>query len=367
MTAVFVPEVLDAHREDLAATVRTLVERQSPPERLRAAIASPDGFDRDLWAVMAEQVGLAGLLVAEGYGGAGGDLLDVVVVQRELGRGPVPSPYLSSAVFAATLLREIGDAAACDRFLPGIAAGTTIAAVAAADWDVAPGPVAATPAGAGWRLTGERSPVPDAMAADLLLVPVAGPDGLSVFAVDPADPSVTRTPLEVLDLTRRQARVAFAGTPATLVGPPGGAGPAYAASRRATVVALVAEQVGGGEALMGMSLAYARTRHQFGRPIGGFQAVKHKLAEMALDVERMASVLVPLATEPADDTLLHLAKAYCGEAYFRLAAENIQIHGGIGFTWEHASHLYFRRAKSTEFLFGSPEFHRGQLLRHLGV
>jgi alkylation response protein AidB-like acyl-CoA dehydrogenase len=372
---VFIPDVQTDTHKDLRATVRALVERSSAAPRIREVVDTDPGYDPALWRVMAEDIGLQGVAIPEEYGGAGGDLADLVVVQQELGRGVVPSPYLSSAGFAAPLLLALGDEKACAAHLPGIAAGTTVATVAVCDkdgsWQVTAGSVRAQHDGERWSLSGERWYVLDGLAADLLLVPVRDDDGgLSVFAVEVAN--TIRTALETLDPTRRQAVVVFDDAPAQLVGEAGAAAAAYDTAWRTALLALVAEQAGGAEFLMGLSLDYAKLRHQFGRPIGSFQAVKHKLADMAFDLERMKSVVTQLSADvvagrPQAAVVAHLAKAFCSEAYFRIAAENIQIHGGIGFTWEHVSHLYFRRAKSTEYLLGSPAAHREQMITLLGV
>jgi alkylation response protein AidB-like acyl-CoA dehydrogenase len=226
--------------------------------------------------------------------------------------------------------------------------------------------------GGGWTLSGRRSHVLDGCAAGLLLVVVTDDAGPSVFAVRGDAPGLTVTPLTTLDLTRRQAAVQFSGVPATLVGGRGDAGAALRRTLDLAAVALAAEQAGGAGRLLQMSIEYAKDRYQFGRPIGSFQAIKHKLADMALDVERMDSVVRHAATVADGDpaalpAVAGIAKVFCSEAYFRVAAENIQVHGGIGFTWEHPAHLYFRRAKSSEFLLGSPSAHRERLLRTLGV
>jgi alkylation response protein AidB-like acyl-CoA dehydrogenase len=183
---------------------------------------------------------------------------------------------------------------------------------------------------------------------------------------------VTIVLLEALDLTRRQSKVRFDGAPATLVGRHGESADAVAAMLDRAAVALAAEQAGAAGHLMQLSVDYAKVRHQFGKPIGAFQAIKHKLADMAFDVERMDSIVRHAATAAATDSpelpvIASTAKVFCSEAFFRVAAETIQVHGGIGFTWEHQAHLYFRRAKSSEYLLGSPVAHREALLQRLGV
>jgi alkylation response protein AidB-like acyl-CoA dehydrogenase len=281
---------------------------------------------------------------------------------------------------AVSLLLELRDSEAQQEWLPRIADGSVIATVALAGeaetaGTVTAGTVTASPSspgldGTGWTINGERPAVLNANAADLILVEVADDSGPSVFAVRKDAPGLTVTPLSTLDLTRKQAAVRFHGTPARLVGQRGAAGAALQQTIDRAVLALAAEQTGGAGRLLEMSVDYAKVRYQFGRPIGSFQAVKHKLADMALDVERMDSAVWQAAaadSEPALRLAAGIAKVFCSEAYFRLAVETIQIHGGIGFTWEHPAHLYFRRAKSTEFLLGSPSAHRERLLQTLGV
>jgi alkylation response protein AidB-like acyl-CoA dehydrogenase len=232
--------------------------------------------------------------------------------------------------------------------------------------------VVATRHGSGWQLHGEKNTVLNAESAALVLAVVTAHDGTSVYAVDATAPGVTIVPLSTLDLTRRQSKVRFDGAPATLVGGDGTAARAVGWMLDHASIALAAEQAGAAAELMRLSIDYAKVRHQFGRPIGAFQAIKHKLADMAVDLERMDSLVRHAATAAATGAsdlpvIAAMAKVFCSEAFFRVAAETIQIHGGIGFTWEHPAHLYFRRAKSSEYLLGSPARHRENLLQALGV
>ena len=223
-----------------------------------------------------------------------------------------------------------------------------------------------------WRLSGLKSTVLSADTAGLILVVVVADGDTSVFAVDPAAAGVTIVPLSALDLTRRQSKVRLDNAPATLIGEHGYAAGAVASTLDHAALALAAEQTGAAGHLMQLCVEYAKMRHQFGRPIGAFQAIKHKLADMAFDVERMDSIVRHGATAAATESpefpvIASTAKVFCSEAFFRVAAEAIQVHGGIGFTWEHQAHLYFRRAKSSEYLLGSPVQHREILLEKLGV
>jgi alkylation response protein AidB-like acyl-CoA dehydrogenase len=275
------------------------------------------------------------------------------------------------------LLVEIGDAEANLRYLPAIASGELIATVAVAEragsWDPADlSDVVAIHSGSACRLHGEKTMVLNGDVAELILAVVTAADGTSVYAVDPAGPGVTIVSLSTLDLTRRQSKVRFDAASATLVGGQGVAAAAVASMLDHGCIALAAEQAGAAAELMRLSVEYAKLRHQFGRPIGAFQAIKHKLADMAFDVERMDSIVrhaatVAAARSPDLPVVAAMAKVFCSEAYFRVAAETIQIHGGIGFTWEHPAHLYFRRAKSSEYLLGSPARYRENLLQAMGV
>ena len=212
----------------------------------------------------------------------------------------------------------------------------------------------------------------DGNVANLLLVAAKTDAGVSIFSVDPADASVTRTNLATMDQTRKQSKIELAGTPATLIGTDGAGWTTLERVLDLVAVALAAEQVGGAQKVLETAVQYAKDRVQFGRPIGSFQAIKHKCADMLLEVESAKSAAYYAAWCAAElndelPSVASLAKAYCSEAYFHAAAENIQIHGGIGFTWEHPAHLYFKRAKSSELLFGDPTYHRELLAQRIGI
>jgi alkylation response protein AidB-like acyl-CoA dehydrogenase len=374
---MFIPDVMSVEHAELRATVRRFLDDRAPEAEVRRVIDTDPGYDFELWKQMAGQLGLHGLGLPEAYNGAGYGPEETAIVFEELGRALVPSPFLATVGLAAALLLAIGDEEANRRYLPLISSGELVATVAVAEksgsWQ--PGDlreVTASKCNGTWRLYGEKGIVLSADSAGLLLVVVTAQAGTSVYAVDPAVAGVTVVRLSALDLTRRQSKVRFDGAPATLVGGHGTAGPAVASMLDSASIALAAEQAGAAGRLMRMSVDYAMLRHQFGRPIGAFQAIKHKLAEMALDVERMDSVVRHAATtaatgSPEVPVIAAVAKVFCSEAFFRVAADTIQVHGGIGFTWEHPAHLYFRRAKSSEYLLGSPAQHREILLRKLGV
>jgi alkylation response protein AidB-like acyl-CoA dehydrogenase len=373
---VFIPDVVSEEHTELRATLRRFFESRSPEAAVRKAIDSDAGYDIELWTQMAQQMGLQGLGLPEEYGGSGFGAHETTIVFEELGRALVPSPFFPTIALGAQLLLAVGDDDANAKYLPKIASGELLATVALAEpdgsWDCRDTNVSASEQDGQWCLSGEKSTVLNADMAGLILVVACENGATSVYAVDPAAEGVTIVLLEALDLTRRQSKVRFDGVPARLVGRQGESGDAVAAMLDRAAVALAAEQAGAAGHLMQLSVDYAKVRHQFGKPIGAFQAIKHKLADMAFDVERMDSIVRHAATAVTTDSpelpvITSMAKVFCSEAFFRVAAETIQVHGGIGFTWEHQAHLYFRRAKSSEYLLGSPVAHREALLQRLGV
>jgi alkylation response protein AidB-like acyl-CoA dehydrogenase len=329
-------------------------------------MATEAGYDTAVWAQLG-QLGLAGLTIPEKYGGAGCGPVEQLVVCEEMGAALLCAPYLASAVLAAGALLASGDAAAQADLLPPIASGETIATLAVPEDDGSWAPeefrVTARRSGEEYLLDGRKSFVLDGTIADLILVAASSGDGAALFAVGGDAPGLSRQAVQTLDMTRKQAVLTFSGTPGRLVGPPGAAAEIVAQAVRGGVLALAAEQVGGAQRCLDMAVAYARVRHQFGRAIGSFQAIKHMCADMLLQVESARSAAYYAAWAAADDAAdlplaASIAKAYCSEAYFQVAASNIQVHGGIGFTWEHDAHLYYRRAKSAEVMLGTPAWHR---------
>lgn len=366
----------DTDQRELRSTARGFFEKYSDEAAVRATMETADGFDRTLWSLMSDQLGLQGLLVPEELGGIGLSFEHAQIVIEEMGRSLVCAPFLSSAVLCTTALLACGDDERCAELLPRIADGSAIGALAFTDrrgrWDAANADVRAHRSQTGWTLTGTRYYVLDGALADIVLVAAATDEGPSLFALDAKDRGCRATTLETLDMTRRQADLTFDDAEATLVGAQGSADAWIETALNAGLAALAAEQVGGARRLLEMSVEYAKVREQFGRPIGSFQAIKHKCADMLVDVESSTSAAYAAGAAidegSAESALLaSLAKAYCSEAYCHVAAESIQIHGGIGFTWEHPAHLYFRRAKSTEMLFGTPTYHRERMLKELGL
>jgi alkylation response protein AidB-like acyl-CoA dehydrogenase len=363
-------------QEELRKMVRRFLEEKSPESEVRRLMATDEGYDPAVWAQMGSELALQGLGIPEEFGGQGYGPVELYVVFEEMGAALLCSPYFSTVALAANALLLVGDDEAKAAYLPGIASGETIATVALTDddgqWDLNATTTTATRSGDGFTLSGVRSYVTDGSTASLLLVPAMTEKGLSLFAVAGDATGVERESLATMDQTRKQSRIVFTKALATLVGVEGGALEGLEATMQIAASALAAEQVGGAQRVLDASVEYAKNRVQFGRPIGSFQAIKHKCADMLLDVEsaKSAAYYAAWASQERNEELpiaASLAKSFCSEAYFHCAAENIQIHGGIGFTWEHPAHLYFKRAKSSELFLGDPAYHRELLAQRLGI
>jgi alkylation response protein AidB-like acyl-CoA dehydrogenase len=379
---------ISTEQRELRESVRRFLTERAPLTKVRELMDTADGTDPDVWRQASAQLGLPGIAIPEEYGGAGFSFAEQAIVLEELGAALFTGPYLASAVLAATALLASDDEEAKKDLLPGIAAGETVATLAFTEdggsWDPASirlaatgnaGPKNAGPKNAGsWRLDGHKSFVLDGHAADLILVVAATEtDGqLSLFAVTSAADGLTRRALPTLDQTRKLARLAFNHTPARLVGEPGAARAVLDHVLDVAAVALAAEQLGGAQRALDMAVAYAKVRQQFGRPIGSFQAIKHRCADLLLEVESLRSAVGYAAAAVAAGSaelpvLAPLLKAYASDVYSHVAGENIQIHGGIGFTWEHDAHLYLKRAKASELFLGDASYHRERLATRIGL
>ncbi|WP_328980175.1 acyl-CoA dehydrogenase family protein [Streptomyces canus] len=363
-------------QEELGRTVRAFLTHTSPETETRRLMETPEGFDRALWRRMGTELGLQGLAVPEEYGGAGCGPVEVGVVMEEMGRALLCAPFLSSAVLATTTLLRCADEEARKRLLPGLACGELVGTLAltedSARWDAAGVRLTARESNGSWLLTGHKTFVLDGATADVVLTIARTDDGIGVFCVEGDATGLTRAPLPTMDPTRRQARLAYQDVPATRLRTHGDGWDLVAEVLDRAVVALAAEQVGVASRALDMAVEYAKVRHQFGRPIGSFQAVKHLLADVLLEVEsaRAAAHYALLASENEDPELpavASLAKAFCSDACVQATEENIQVHGGIGFTWEHPAHLYLKRAKTSQLLFGDPAYHRELLARRIGM
>ena len=375
---------VSAEQRELRNSVRRFLAERAPLTRVRELMETADGIDPAVWRQASTQLGLPGIAVPEEYGGAGFSFAEQAIVLEELGAALFTGPYLASAVLAATALLSSDDEEARKDLLPGIAAGETVATLAFTEdggsWDPASIRLAATADDIGWRLDGHKSFVLDGHTADLILaVAAVGTDGkLSLFAVNAVNAvdagaiGLTRHALPTLDQTRKLARLAFDGTPARLVGEPGAARAVLDRTLDVAAIALAAEQLGGAQRAFDMAVEYAKVRQQFGRPIGSFQAIKHRCADLLLEVESLRSAVGYAAAAVAAGStevpvLAPLLKAYASEVYSHVAGENIQIHGGIGFTWEHDAHLYLKRAKASELFLGDASYHRDRLATRIGL
>ena len=364
-----------AEQDELRDSVRRFLADRAPISRVRELMETEDGIDRTVWEQAGAQLGLLGLAIPEEYGGAGFSFTEQAIVLEELGAALYGGPYLASGVLAATALLASPDEGARRDLLPGIASGEVIATVAFTEddgsWDPAATRLAAVNSG-GWRLDGHKSFVLDGGAAGLILALAVADGALSLFAVDSGAAGLTVATLPTLDQTRKLARLTFDGVPARLIGSPGDAAAVMDRVLNVAAIALAAEQLGGAQRALDMTVEYAKVRHQFGRPIGSFQAIKHRCADLLLEVESLRSAVAYAASAVAEDSteipvVASLVKAYASETYFHVAAENIQIHGGIGFTWEHDAHLYFKRAKSSELFLGDAAYHRERLAARIGL
>ena len=363
-------------QEELRKTVRAFLEAKSPESAVREQMETEAGYDQAVWSQAGEQLGLQGLAIPEEYGGSGYTYVELGIVLEEMGRALLCAPFFSTVVLAANTLIHSGDEAAKQAHLPGIAAGTTIATLAFTEpsgkWDESGITATATNSGGNWTISGTKMFVLDGHTADLVIVAARTGKGVSLFAVEGGAAGLTRTALSTMDQTRKQAKLEFANVAGTLIGTEGEGWTVLSRVLDLAAIGLAAEQVGGAQKVLEMAVEYAKVRVQFGRPIGSFQAIKHKCADMLLEVESAKSAAyygLWCAAEQNDElpSVASLAKAYCSEAYFHATAENIQIHGGIGFTWEHPAHLYFKRAKSSELLFGDPTYHRELLAQRIGI
>jgi alkylation response protein AidB-like acyl-CoA dehydrogenase len=361
----------DAEQEELRAVVRCFLDKTSPEIEVRRLMETEDGYDRSLWRRMAGEIGLQGLGVPERFGGAGAGMVEVGLVLEEMGRSLACTPYFASAVLATTTLLLSGDEDLCASVLPGLVAGDTVATLALTEssgrWDGVT--LTAQPTSTGWSLNGHKSFVLDGRTADIVLTVARMPGGVGVFVVRGEADGLTRTTQPTLDPTRRQARLDYvdvAGVP--LRHSDGWALVSQVLDVAAT--ALAAEQVGVAGQALDMAVEYAKVRHQFGRPIGSFQAVKHLLADVLLEVEsaRAAAYFALSAVDRGDEDLpatASLVKAFCSEACLRATEDNIQVHGGIGFTWEHPAHLYLKRARTSHALLGDAQYHRELLAQQI--
>lgn len=368
-------------QEQIRAMVRRFLAEQSPTTEIRRLMATDNGWERAGWQRLSSELGLTSVHIPEAYGGQGLGFVELAIVLEEMGRALLCAPYFASVALAANAILNAGSEGQKHELLPAIATGETVATLAFTEnnglWDSTRVALTATPAGAGYRLSGVKSFVLDGHTADLIIVLARAPgssgdDGLSFFSVRGDAAGLDRQLLKSVDSTRKLARLTFNDVQGDLLGDLGAAAAPFAATLDQAAVCLANEMVGGADQLRQSALDYAMLRMQFGRPIASFQAIKHKCADMLVDVELAKSAAYYAAeaaaeSDPELPALASLAKACAADAFMQTARETIQIHGGIGFTWDNDTHLWFKRAKSSEVFLGSPSYHRELLMQRWNV
>jgi len=368
-------------QEQFRAAIRRFLQEKSPPTEVRRLMDTATGYDPEIWRQLSEQLALPGIHIPEQYGGAGFGMVELCIVTEEMGRALLCAPYFSTAVLATNAILNDGTEAQKSSLLPDLASGVRLAALAVTEpngqWDPQAIELVATPVAEDFLLEGAKSYVVDGHVADLLVVAgrapgTAGGEGLALFTVRADASGVDRRLLESMDATRKIARIEFHGAQAQLLGDVNDGAKPLVRTLDQAAIALANEMVGGAQAVFDAAVNYAKLRVQFGRTIGSFQAIKHKCADMLLEMELAKSAAYYAAQAAAADdpewpALACLAKAAASEMYLHIAAECIQIHGGIGFTWDHDTHLWFKRAKSSQVFLGQPYYHRELLLQRWGV
>jgi len=370
-------------QEMLRSSARDFLAKEAPMTYVRKMMEDEVGFTGDLWRKMAD-LGWMGLILPEQYGGSGLDFVDLIVVLEEMGRVVLPGPFFSTVVLGCVALLEGGSDALKQALLPKLASGDLKVTLAQLEpsgrWDADGIQLAAKADGGGFVLTGTKLFVPDAHVADEMVVAARTPgskgrDGISLFLVDARAAGITTTQLKTMDQTRKLAEVVLKDVRVPADRVLGKVGGGWALLDRIVdrgKVGLCAEMCGGAQRVLEMSVDYAKVREQFGKPIGSFQAIQHKCANMLVEVESSKSVTYYAAWAVANDVAeaplaAAMAKAYCSDAYRHVSGEGIQIHGGIGFTWEHDMHIYFKRAKSSEVTFGDATWNRELVAQHINL
>jgi alkylation response protein AidB-like acyl-CoA dehydrogenase len=368
-------------QEMLRRSTRDFLAKECSSKVVRKALEQPDAYDPALWKKMAA-LGWTSLGIPEQYGGAG-SFLDLIVVLEECGRALLPGPFFATMGLAVPALVEAGTESQKKEALGAIAEGKARATLAMTEpsgrWDASGVTLAAKPVAGGWRLDGVKLFVPDAEGADYMVVAARtrgeGEEGISLFLVKGQPKGMSVTQLQTLDMTRRWNEVRFDGVQLeanALMGAPDKGWPPLKRALEWAIAALCAEMVGGTQKVLEDSTEYAKTRHQFGKPIGIYQAVSHKLADMLVLSEsgRSATYYAAWTVEadaPDRSLASSMAKAYVSDAYRKVAGDGIQVHGGIGFTWEHDMHLYFKRAKASEVTLGDATYHRELVAQSLDL
>jgi len=365
-------------QDEFRASLRRALEARSPTKEVRRLMATDAGWDRDAWRKLNQELGLTAIHIPEAYGGQGFGFSELGIVLEEMGRALVCAPFFSTAALATTAILNAGSEDQKRALLPAVADGTTTATLAFSEDnggnDATGVTMTAAPSGATYRLDGTKSFVLDGHTADLIVVLARragsrGEEGLSFFTVDGNASGLERRRLKTMDETRKLARLEFKSVEARLLGEAEKAAVPFAKTMQQVLICLANEMVGGADRLREDALAYVKMRMQFGRSIASFQTTKNKAADMLVDVEmaKSAAYYAAAALDEGDDDLpaiASLAKACAAEAYLQTAIHAVQMHGGIGFTWDNDTHLWFKRAKSSEILFGDANQHRELMMQH---
>ena len=368
-------------QQEFRSVLRRFLEDKSPTTEVRRLMETDEGYDPDVWRQLSQELGLTAIHIPESYGGQGFGIGELAIAVEEMGRALLCAPYFASTVLAATAILKVGSEDQKQLMLPNIALGETIATLALAEesgaWDPSGVAMTATANGDKFTLKGTKSFVLDGCTAGFIVVVArkagsSGDDGVSFFTVAGDAVGLERAPLNSMDPTRKLGRLTFSGVDAELLGEEGGAAGPLAETLDVAAICLANEMVGGAERLRESAVEYANMRVQFGRAIGSFQTLKHKAADMLLEVElaKSAAYYAAAAADEDDEevsALASLAKAAAADVYMQTAVHTVQIHGGIGFTWDNDTHLWFKRAKSSEVFLGGSAYHRERMMQQWNV
>ncbi len=360
--------------------VKRFLREKSPTTEVRRLMETDDGFDPVVWKQLSDELALPSLIVPENYGGAGFGFVELSIVMEEMGHSLLCAPYFSSVVLAANAILNVGTEKQKLDLLPQIASGSIRATLAVTEssgrWNAAAVELVAETDGDEFTLQGEKCFVVDGHTAGKIVVVARlegseGDDGISFFVVDGDAPGLTKSLLKTVDPTRKLARLEFNSVQAEPLGEPGAGMGALTKTLDQAAIALSNEMIGGAQYLMDSTVEYSKVRMQFGRVIGSFQAIKHRCADMLLLLElaKSATYRAAAALDEGDESvpvLANMAKSAASDAYIQIAADSIQIHGGIGFTWDQDTHLWFKRAKSSEVFLGDPAYHRELMMQRWG-
>jgi alkylation response protein AidB-like acyl-CoA dehydrogenase len=368
-------------QQEFRSVLRRFLEDKSPTTDVRRLMETDEGCDPEVWRHLSQELGLTAIHIPESYGGQGFGVGELAIAVEEMGRALLCAPYFASTVLAATAILKAGSEDQKQLMLPDIASGETVATLALAEesgaWDTSGVAMTATANGDKYTLEGTKSFVLDGCTAGVIVVVArkagsSGDDGVSFFTVAGDAAGLERAQLNSMDPTRKLARLTFSGAEAELLGEEGVAAGPLAETLDVAAICLANEMVGGAERLRKSAVEYANMRVQFGRAIGSFQTLKHKAADMLLEVElaKSAAYYAAAAADEDDEevsALASLAKAAAADVYMQTAVHTVQIHGGIGFTWDNDTHLWFKRAKSSEVFLGGSAYHRERMMQQWNV